>query len=163
MAQTWYIWLYSTNTKVTLDDNSEAALSSLPVEAQTVEEPVWLKVEIEAMHPDEKPIGSPTERMGGFMLHPVSQAQTYGVRSAPFGFPDDMDDLRKLRAIHRGKRYVWACMDGNGQAEATKYPDRFHVEGKAVCCSFLNPKTGHDDKAALKEYEFTLRRLKPLP
>lgn len=162
MDQNWYIWLYATNTVVALDADSEALLTALPVEAQTVNESAWLKVSIESMGSDEQPIGQEIERMGGYSVHPVTYKQTYEVRCAPFVFPDDMTALRSLRQICKNKQYLWVCRDGEGQAEGTKYPDPFHSGDRAMCCSLTGSKTASDDDKGLKEYSFTIRRKKPL-
>lgn len=164
MDQNWYIWLFASNEEAELDYLSEHFVLSLPdADAHIVKEPEWTKVSIEAMHSVITPIGSPRERMGGIVVQPKIHEEKWEIRCAPFSFPDDMIAFDKLRLLPNGKKYIWLCLNGFEQSEATKYPNPIHTPNSAICCSWLDPKTGHADEEGIKEFSFTLRRFNPLP
>ena len=155
----WNIWLTGTNTNIITDTKSEILLSSLPLALQEVSSPNWMKVPILHLREDENDLE--TKENNGILINSKAKISLMEIKTKYFKFPDDIVEYRALLSLFRN-RYILICRDGEGQDEDNKYPIEFHADNKAILCSVPNRDSAHNSEAGLIDYQFTLRRHKPI-
>lgn len=146
----WYLWIGGTDEYTACDDASEVALTSLPAALQTVEATAWVQIPILALDPEREPWDDEA----------VAQAQVYTLQTDIYDFLTEMGLIEALDNM-LNHRWLYLCMDGNGQSEDTKYPVRIHTSGK--CIALHDERSwelehSHDDGKKLKTFKFRKRK-----
>ena len=148
----WKLWLAGSNLYTESDDNSEVVLSALPAALQTVSAPNWLPVKITALDPEKEPWSDGA----------VSQRQKYNLQAYPLTFPDEMSQVEAIEAVFRNK-YVYICLDGNGQSAATKYPYSIHTSGNCIALARnYEMSPNHDHDTGKKILDISISKVRPV-
>ena len=127
-------------------------LTALPTALQTVAATDWLPVSITALDPEKSP----------WTEGAVSQRQSYNLQAYPLVFPDEFDQVEAIEAIFR-KKYVYLCLNGDGQATETKYPATLHTSGNCIALDrnySMSPNHDHDN--GQKIIEISISKVRPV-
>ena len=155
----WNVWLTGTNSNIITDAKSEILLSDLHESIQEVSTPNWIKVPI--LHLRENESNLESKENNGILINSKAIISEMEIKTKYFKFPDDITEYSALLTMFRN-RYILICRDGFMQDESNKYPIAFHSEDKAILCSVPSRDSAHNSEAGIIDYQFTLRRQKPI-
>lgn len=158
-ALKWNIWLTGVNSNIITDSKSEVLLSNLPIAIQEVSTPNWIKVPI--LHIRENENNLESKENNGILINSKAILSEMEIKTKYFIFPTDIVEYRALLSLFRF-RWILICRDGEGQDESNKYPVTFHANDKAILCSVPQRDSAWVSESGIIEYQFTLRRQKPL-
>ena len=138
----WDIWFYGTNTKLVTDSNNEVSLSSLPTVSEANG---WKKINVQGVKDENINFDGIGEVQGGYFLDSSSQYRTLLVETSYYYVATNDSIINELISVF-GYKQKFLCMDGDGQAEGTKYYKRLHTSGKALEVRLVDrQKEWHED------------------